>query len=143
MKVYNKKGLILGVVWLIMGLWLLFIRVLEPENFLPEQIKDVIIALLLIIFGIGSITRAFSERLTQEEKTADQDERNQMIELKTKRKSFQLTQGICFCLMLAFFVFGKVSGESILFCVGLGLGFAYAISMFTELFTYFYYERKM
>lgn len=141
MKIYNKKGFIWGGVWFILGSWLLVIRVLEPESFLPEQIKDVVIALLLIMIGIGYVIRALSKRATREERLEELDERNQLIELKTKSKSFQLTQGICFCLMLAFFVMGKVSGEDLFISIGLGLGFAYFISMLTELFTYFYYEK--
>lgn len=124
-----------------LGGWLLVIRVLKPESFLPEQIKDVVVALLLMVIGIGCVVRAFSKGATRKEKLEELDERNQLIELKTKSKSFQLTQRICFCLMLAFFVMGKVSGEDLLITIGLGLGFAYSISIFTELFAYCYYEK--
>lgn len=141
MRIYNKKGLAWGVVWFILGSWLLVIRILRPEFFLPEQIKHVVIALLLIVIGIGCVIRALSKRATRKEKLEELDERNQLINLRTKSKSFQLTQGICFCLMLAFFVMGKISGEDLFISIGLGLGFAYSISMFTELFTYFYYEK--
>lgn len=117
------------------------IRVLKPESFLPEQIKDVVVALLLMVIGIGCVVRAFSKSATRKEKLEELDERNQLIELKTKSKSFQLTQKIYFCLMLASFVMGKVSGEDLLITIGLGLGFAYSISIFAELFAYFYYEK--
>lgn len=142
MKICNKKGFIGGVLWSILGSWILAIRVLKPESFLQEQIKDVVIALLLIMIGIGCVIRALSKKATQDEKLEELDERNQLIKLKTKSKSFQLTQGICFCLMLVFFVIGKVSGKDLCTSIGLGLGFAYSVSMFTELFTYFCYEKQ-
>ena len=62
--------------------------------------------------------------------------------LKSKSKSFQLTQIISFMLMLALLVMGKVSGYEGFITMGVGLAFAFAISMFSELFTYMYYESK-
>lgn len=142
MKIYNKKGLIWGVVWFILGSGLLVIKTLEPESILPEQIKDVVIALLLIMIGIGSVIRACSKRATREDKLEKLDERNQLVELKTKSKSFQLTNIICFCLMLALFAMGKVSGEALFINIGIGLAFAFSISLYTELFTYLYYDKR-
>lgn len=142
MKIYNKKGLVSGVVWFILGSWLLVIRILEPESFLPEQIKDIIIALLLIVIGIGCVISTLSKKATREDKLEEMDERNQLIELKTKSKSFQLTQRICFCLMLVFLIIGSAWKETLFTTVGIGLGIAYSISMFTELFTYRYYEKR-
>ena len=76
------------------------------------------------------------------DKLEELDERNRLIALKSKSKSFQLTQIISFMLMLALLVMGKVSGYEGFIAMGVGLAFAFAISMFSELFTYMYYESK-
>lgn len=45
-------------------------------------------------------------------------------------------------LTVALYVMGKVSGDEGWIAMGIGLAFAFSISMFTELFTYMYYEGK-
>ena len=42
MKIYNKKGLIWGVFWTIGGLFCLYRDIVDPHDFLPQQIKSVI-----------------------------------------------------------------------------------------------------
>ena len=86
--------------------------------------------------------RSISQRMAIEDKLEELDERNRLIALKSKSKSFQLTQIISFMLMLALLVMGKVSGYEGFIAMGVGLAFAFAISMFSELFTYMYYESK-
>lgn len=76
--------------------------------------------------------------MAKEDKLEELDERNRLIALKSKSKSFQLTQIISFMLMLALLVMGKVSGYEGFIAMGVGLAFAFAISMFSELFTYMY-----
>ena len=49
---------------------------------------------------------------------------------------------ISFALMLVLLVMGKVSGYEGFIAMGVGLAFAYTISMFAEIFTYMYYESK-
>ena len=65
-----------------------------------------------------------------------------LIELKSKSRSFRLTQIISFVLMLFLLVTGSVSGYDGLIGMGVGLAFSFAISMFAEVFTYMYYESK-
>jgi len=86
--------------------------------------------------------RSFSRNMSREDKLDELDERNRLIDLKTKSRAFRLTQAICFGLMLLFLVMGKMSGEILLISAGVGLAFAYAVSMFTEIFTYLYYEKR-
>ena len=106
------------------------------------DIKSIILIVALFTFGFGSIMRSISQRMAKADKLEELDERNRLIALKSKSKSFQLTQIISFMLMLALLVMGKVSGYEGFIAMGVGLAFAFAISMFSELFTYMYYESK-
>lgn len=106
------------------------------------DINSIILIVALFAFGFGSIMRSISQRMTKEDKLEELDERNRLITMKSKSKSFQLTQIISFMLMLFFLVMGKVSGYEGFIAMGVGLAFAFAISMFSELFTYMYYESK-
>lgn len=137
MKIYSKKKFAFGVFLVVLGAANLVLDIINRML----DIKGIIIVAALLLIGAGEIMSSLSQKMTREDKLEGLDERNKLITLESKSKAFQLTQGISFCLMLAFFVMGKVSGEDLFISIGLGLGFAYTISMFTELFTYFYYEK--
>lgn len=137
MKIYSKKKFAFGVFYVVLGAASLILDIVNKMF----DIKGIIIIAALLLIGVGETMRSLSQKMTREDKLEGLDERNKLITLESKSKAFQLTQGISFCLMLTFFVMGKVSGEDLFISIGLGLGFAYTISMFTELFTYFYYEK--
>ena len=117
-----------------LGLLLLITSIVRQDL----DTNSIILIVALFAFGFGSIMRSISQRMAKEDKLEELDERNRLIALKSKSKSFQLTQIISFMLMLALLVMGKVSGYEGFIAMGVGLAFAFAISMFSELFTYMY-----
>ena len=135
MKIYNKKVFASGVFEMALGLLLLITSIVRQDL----DTNSIILIVALFAFGFGSIMRSISQRM---DKLEELDERNRLIELKSKSKSFQLTQIISFVLMLALLVMGKVSGYEGFIAMGVGLAFAFTISMFAEFFTYMYYESK-
>lgn len=138
MKIYSKKKFAFGVFCVVLGATNLILDIVNKMF----DIKGIIIVAALLLIGVGEIMRSLSQKMTREDKLEGLDERNKLIALKSKGKAFQITQMICFCLMLSFFVIGKVTGEDLFISIGMGIGFAYSISLFTELFTYFYYEKR-
>lgn len=138
MKIYNKRSFVKGVLVLALGTLLIITELIKHT----VELKGAVLTAALYLMGGGLIIRSLSRKFAKEDRLEQQDERNQLIELKSKSKAFQLMQIISFCLMLGLIVMGKVSGEKILIAVGVGLAFAHVISMFAELFTYMYYEGK-
>lgn len=136
MKIYNKKTFMSGIFATALGL-----LNLATALWTKFDVESIIIVLFLLFFGVNSMIRSVSQKLSREDKLEELDERNQLIELKTKSKSFRVTHGICFVLMLVFLVMAKTSGEKAFIGIGVGLAFACTISMFTEFFTYLYYEK--
>lgn len=136
MKIYNKKKFGSGFICIVLGV-LNFLACFSTGF----DISGMVITLALLFIGGGFTIRSFSRDMSREDRLEELDERNRLIDLKTKSRAFRLTQAICFGLMLLFLVMGKISGETLLISMGVGLAFAYAISMFTELFTYLYYEK--
>ncbi|MFR3822777.1 MULTISPECIES: hypothetical protein [Hungatella] len=136
MKIYNKKKFGSGFICIVLGV-LNFLACFSTGF----DVSGMVITLALLFIGGGSVMRSFSRNMSREDKLDELDERNRLIDLKTKSRAFRLTQAICFGLMLLFLVMGKMSGEILLISAGVGLAFAYAVSMFTEIFTYFYYEK--
>ncbi|MBM6855401.1 hypothetical protein H6B11_14805 [Mediterraneibacter glycyrrhizinilyticus] len=138
MKIYNKKVFASGVFMMALGLLNLITSIMRQDL----DINSTILIVALFVLGFGSIMRSISQRMAKEDKLEELDERNRLIALKSKSKSFQLTQIISFMLMLALLVMGKVSGYEGVIAIGVGLAFAFAISMLAEIFTYMYYESK-
>ena len=61
MKVYNKKGLAWGIFWTALGLFSLYRSIADPVDFLPRQIKHLVIAAVVLLLGITGFVRAFSK----------------------------------------------------------------------------------
>ena len=138
MKIYNKKVFASGVFMAALGLLNLITSIMRQDF----DINSIILIAALFVLGFGSIMRSISQRMAKEYKLEELDERNRLIALKSKSKSFRLTQIISFALMLALLVMGKISGYEGFIAMGVGLAFAFAISLFAEIFTFMYYESK-
>ena len=137
MKAYNKKTFAFGV----------FSTALGVSNAVTAALRgadagDIVLIACLLFFGIGAMLRGTSKRLAREDGLEELDERNRLVELKSKSAAFRLTQAVCFGLMLALLVAGKVSGTQALIAIGVGLAFALSISMLAELGAYFYCEKR-
>lgn len=138
MKIYNKKVFASGIFMAALGLLNLITSIMRKAL----DINSIILIAALFVLGFGSIMRSMSQRMAKEDKLEEMDERNRLITLKSKSKSFQLTQMISFILMLVLLVMGKVFDYEGFIAMGVGLAFAFTISMFAEIFTYMYYESK-
>ena len=106
MKIYNKKGLVFGILWAAMGSSLLIHALIMPEPEWIRQIKDLIVSVLLLAIGIMSMVRAYSKKASREDFIEKRDERNQMIQLKTKAKMLDLMiWAVCFLLAVSLIVY--------------------------------------
>ena len=137
MKIYNRKKFASGTLCILLGALLLVTSALRRGN-----VSGWVLALVLMALGAGELARSLSKTWTKEDKLEEWDERNRLIDRKAKSRAFQLTQGISFVLMLAMMAMGKVSGSEGFIYIGVGLAFAWSVSMFSELFSYLYYEAK-
>ncbi len=138
MKIYNKKRFASGVFMIALGLLNLITSLIRQDL----DVSSTILIIALFVLGFGTIMRSVSQKMAKEDKLEELDERNRLITLKSKSKSFQLTQIISFILMLILLIAGKVSNYEGLIAMGVGLAFAFTISLFAEIFTYMYYESK-
>ncbi len=138
MKIYNKKRFASGIFMIALGLLNLITSLIRQDL----DVSSTILIIALFVLGFGTIMRSVSQKMAKEDKLEELDERNRLITLKSKSKSFQLTQIISFILMLILLIAGKVSNYEGLIAMGVGLAFAFTISLFAEIFTYMYYESK-
>ena len=138
MKIYNKKTFVSGVFLIALGV----LNVITSAVTKGFDIESILLIVALFALGAASILRSTSQKMAKEDKIEGRDERNRLIDWKSKSKAFELTRILSFVLMLVLMVIGKVINEKMLIFMGAGLAIAFAISMFAEIFTYVYYESK-
>lgn len=136
MRIYSRKKMLFGLFCLALGL-VNFILGLTSQNL---DFSDIILILALLFFGCNDIRHSLSANLSREDKLEDWDERNRLIDLKSRSKCCLISQNIFFFAMLILMVAGKINGETTLIAVGAGFGLAWTISIFTELAANFYYQ---
>ncbi len=138
MKIYNKKKFVFGIFMAALGV-LNIITSIVSKDF---DINSIILIIALFVMGFCAIIQSVSQRLAREDRLEELDERNRLIELKSKKKSFELTQMICLSIMLILMIMGMLSADDKFIAVGAGLAAAFAISLFAEIFTFMYYEDR-
>lgn len=137
MTIWYKKTFAIGAVLLILCIALCAISLLK--GFL---LKNTILMLICALIGIGFIARSLTYEQSRQDQMEDLDERNRLIALKSKSKSFVLTQVISEILMILFLAVGAALKHNQILAVGMGLVLCFVISLFTEFFTRLYYEKR-
>ena len=138
MKIYNRRGFAAGLFMITLGVINLAADFWRGDF----GLRDGILAAALFFFGGGLILRSFSRAYSREDKLAALDERNRLIQLKSRGAALRATRYGGFLLMLLLLVAGKLTGEELFIAIAVGLAFALSISLLAELIATFYYESK-
>lgn len=104
MKIYNKKGFAWGIFWTILGAARLVLLVTHPEEQTFQLIKGLAFGIVFLTIGLSGFTRAFSKQATREDIIRANDERNQLVKLKTKAR----VNDVMFWLVIVLLVVGVV-----------------------------------
>ena len=73
----------------------------------------------LLLLGVSSLLRSLSPQLSRQDKIEEQDERNILVNLKTRTSAFRWTRLVSFGLMALLLVAGAVTGEELREALGL------------------------
>lgn len=138
MKICHKKNFWAGVGMLALGILNLATALWRGQM----EWSDWVLVLALVLLGGSSLLRGLSPKLARQDKIEEQDERNVLVQLKTRTSAFRWTRLVSFGLMLSLLIAGAVTGERLLLAVAVGLAFALTISFFAEFFVALYHEYK-
>lgn len=138
MKICHKKNFWAGVGMLALGILNLATALWRGQM----EWSDWVLVLALVFLGGGFLLRSLSPKLARQDKIEEQDERNVLVQLKTRTSAFRWTRLVSFGLMLSLLIAGAVTGERLLLAVAVGLAFALTISFFAEFFVALYHEYK-
>lgn len=138
MKICHKKNFWAGVGMLALGILNLATALWRGQM----EWSDWVLVLALVLLGGSSLLRGLSPKLARQDKIEEQDERNVLVQLKTRTSAFRWTRLVSFGLMLSLLIAGAVTGERLLLAVAVGLAFALTISFFAEFFAALYHESR-
>ena len=138
MKICHKKNFWAGVGMLALGI-LNLATALWRRDF--DLSTGVLVGALLLL-GVSSLLRGLSPQFSQQDKIEEQDERNILVNLKTRTSAFRWTRLVSFGLMALLLVAGAATGEELLLAIAVGLAFALTVSFFAEFFAALYHESR-
>ena len=143
MKIYNKKGLIAGVLWTAAGAFCLYQDAVDAHDFLPQQIKSVVLSLVMLAVGLTCLLRALSKSASREDKIEALDERNRLVSLKVD----SLTQKVMGWARVAAMVaglLGYVLTENLVFgCLFLFAGLEITLEAVVSIAASIHYEKRL
>ena len=141
MKLYNKKGLVFGLFWTILGVSALVLELVRPSS-TAVFIRDIVLFSLLILFGVRQVVRAFSRAATREVMLEERDERNKLIKLKTGSTMFKVAEAILFVWIVASTAAFALTQDTLWTMAVIVSGFTLGLLFIIELFVSIHYERK-
>lgn len=142
MKLYNKKGLVFGLFWTILGVSALVLELVRPSGNTAVFIRDIVLFSLLILFGVRQVVRAFSRAATREDMLEKRDERNRFIKLKTGSTMFKVAEVLLFLWTVASMVGYGFTRDDIWVMGVLVSGLTLGLLFIIELFVGVHYENK-
>ncbi|HJC12549.1 MAG TPA: DUF2178 domain-containing protein [Candidatus Agathobaculum intestinigallinarum] len=137
MKIYNKKNFRYGL-----GMTTLGVLMLLTSIWKGFDVKGTVILALCLFVGIGLMLRSLSRDMSREDKIAELDERNRMVEWRAKSRALGIAELICVVCILVSIVGMRIVKD---FFGGMlvAFGLMYTIMLLTELFTLLYYDKKL
>ena len=137
MKIYNKKNFRYGLGMTILGVLMLLTSIWKGFH-----VKGTVILALCLFVGIGLMLRSLSRDMSREDKIAELNERNKMVEWRAKSRALGIAELICVVCILISIVGMRIVKD---FFGGMlvAFGLMYTIMLLTELFTLLYYDKKL
>ena len=143
MKIYNKKGLIAGVLWTAAGAFCLYRDAVDAHDFLPQQIKSVVLSLVMLAVGLTCLVRALSRSASREDKIEALDERNRLVSLKVDSLTRKV-MGWARVAAMAAGLLGYLFTENLVFgCLFLFAGLSITLEAVVSTAASIHYEKRL
>lgn len=144
MKIYHKKNFSEGTLLTGLGL-LLLVTMLLRQSFRP---KSVLICTAALLLGLGLLFRSLSRQCARADRLEELDERNLLIQLRSKGLAFTIVQNalLVLCLLSAAGGVrgsGQPGGQLVFGGMLVLSGLLWFLSFLVELLCGIHYERRL
>lgn len=140
-KVYNKRKLVSGITFLLLSILNIIATLSNIYNLNSLRvIKVITTTIICILFGLTEIYMSMNNKFISED-MKNCDERELLVRLKARSKSFSITFSIfliiiAICLILLALTQNYFFGQILI-----GMSIAPIIMIITEIITYYYYNK--
>ena len=143
LKIYNKKGFVAGLLWTAAGAFCLYRDAVDAHDFLPQQIKSVVLSLVMLAIGLTCLARAFSRSASRADKIEELDERSRLVSLKTDSLTRRVMGWARVAAMVAGLL-GYLWTENLVFgCLFLFAGLSVTLETVVAIAAAVHYERRI
>ncbi len=141
-KIYNKKKFWSGIVFLLLAAISIPGTITHFNNLdVLRIIKYIIIDTFCILFGVTEVYRSLSNKCTKEDEQND-DERENLITMKSKSSAFNITFFICATITILSAIALGVTKNNVWGGIFIGIGIIPTIMIIVEISSYFYYDKR-
>lgn len=137
MKNYNRRGLMVGIVQLLLALFCLITIIVTGFD-----VKLLVLGGIIALLGITSVLNSFSKEATRKEWLDNEDERAQLVTMKAKAKSFSIVSNFLLLATIAVMVAYGITKNQVFVYMFLCTGAGLSVCWVSHIFTHVYYDSK-
>lgn len=137
MKNYNRRGLIIGIVQLLLSVFCFITMIVTGFD-----VKLAVLGIIIALLGITSVINSFSKEETRKELIDNEDERSQFVKMKAKAKSFDIASNFLFLATIAVMIAYGITKNHVFVYMVLCTGAALSVCWISHIIAHFYYESK-
>ena len=141
MKIYNKKGFFLGIFWVLLAIGCAVADLRRPDPNMLIRVRDWVLTVFVFLLGISSFWRAFSRSATREDRIEEMDERNRLIEVKSKARMLDFVYGTLFVLVVGSLIGFQVTASEVWLALFIIPGFLLGLFVLVHIFIKLYYNK--
>lgn len=138
MKIYSRKKLIRGLVFLIIAILAITSQFMEGFD-----LKLSILSPLLLIFAYRDMRKSFSKEAVMKGIIEEKDERNQLITNRTNAIAFKIVLIFAMSLELVLIILYGIYKEDMFIPAILTLGTIVTVSFLSSIFSGMYFEKRL
>lgn len=138
MKIYSKRKFIFGGILITIAMLGIASLILKGFN-----LKLLILIPILLIISLFELRNSLSKSLMYKSNIEELDERNQLVSNKSSALSFRIVQYSIFSLKVLFIILFAIFKEPTLVWIVLTLSLLIIISIVSELWSNFYFEKRL
>jgi hypothetical protein len=142
-KIYNRSTFWLGIFFLVLSL----VSVIELIFFFNSMSGGKILKIFIyLVFtttvGFWSVQDSLSYKRTKKSEQ-EKDEREELVNLKSDHTTIIIIQIVSFILTIAATIVWYLSNVNEMIFVVIAFGLIFNLTLFSKLFTYLYYNKKI
>ena len=140
MKIYNKKGWVLGMGEILLGI--VGVCIYVQTGFQTFDWKAGTLLILLFSFGVSGIVRSCSKEASREDRITQRDERNQYIALRCRAKTMEIMTYFLFAMVAGCMIGYGITKDTAFLWLLIGAGIPFGVLQIVSMVLGLYYITK-